>query len=141
MLSLFVNVWLYCPPSLVPNNSAFMSIMAAKLPTEASRIIDESNASIERVIHEIRKSQAEKEKTREARQKLKDEREDIGHKSEKEPEILRKVPRRNKNKPKVRQSPETKEIIEVGDIVKLNGEGTPGKVISIEGKQIGRAHV
>lgn len=48
---------------------------------------------------------------------------------------MRKVPRRNKNKPKVRQSPETKEVIEVGDIVKLNGEGTPGKVISIEGKQ------
>lgn len=114
---------------------ASRKLIISEAKAEASRIIDESNASIERVIHEIRKSQAEKEKTREARQKLKDEREDIGHKSEKEPEILRKVPRRNKNKPKVRQSPETKEVIEVGDIVKLNGEGTPGKVISIEGKQ------
>lgn len=100
---------------------------------EAKRIISESNATIERTIHEIRRSQADKEKTRQARQQLADKKESIAGEHVKTPEALRKAPKR-KRQPKA-LAPESRPApIEAGDIVKLDGEGTPGKVIEVQGE-------
>lgn len=100
---------------------------------EAKRIISESNATIERTIHEIRRVQADKEKTREVRRQLAEKKESIGEERIKAPEALRKAPKR-KRQPKA-LAPENKPApIEAEDIVKLDGEGTPGKVIEIQGE-------
>lgn len=100
---------------------------------EAKRIISESNATIERTIHEIRRSQADKEKTRQARQQLAEKKESIAGEHVKTPEALRKAPKR-KRQPKA-LAPESRPApIEAGDIVKLDGEGTPGKVIEVQGE-------
>lgn len=99
---------------------------------EAKRIISESNATIERTIHEIRRSQADKEKTRQARQELAEKKESIGKEHIKAPEALRKAPKR-KRLPKALSQETSSAPIEAGDIVKLDGEGTPGKVIEVQG--------
>ena len=44
---------------------------------EARRILDSSNASIERTIHEIKQAQAEKERTLEARRRLQEEKKQL----------------------------------------------------------------
>lgn len=100
---------------------------------EAKRIISESNATIERTIHEIRRTQADKEKTRQARQQLAEKKESISSAHIKAPEALRKAPKRQRQ-PKA-LAPESRPApIEAGDIVKLDGEGTPGKVIEVQGE-------
>lgn len=101
---------------------------------EAIKIVENSNAVVERTIHDIRKAQADKAKTLEARRKLQEEshkltsRQSVGA----EPELLKKAP-----KPK-RVKQETKPIherpISVGDNVKLDGQGTVGRVMSTDGK-------
>ncbi len=101
---------------------------------EAERILSSSNASIERTIREIRTSQADKQKTIEARKKLEEVKRDIGGKSDSESHpLLKKAPKRKKQKP-ANQSHTASRPLEVGDIVKLDGEGTPGKVLEINGK-------
>lgn len=103
---------------------------------EAMRIIDESNASVERTIHEIRKAQAEKEQTRFIRRKLSEEKESISQREDKRSEILSRAPTARKRKKQPFDSSLAIDIpIKVGDIVKLNGEGTPGKVLAVDGKQ------
>lgn len=102
---------------------------------QARKIIDEGNAGIERTIREIRTAQADKERTQAARQRLREERSllDNAFDDSDAPQELKKAPKpKKKNAPhaQVRQSPE----IEVGSAVKLDGEGTAGRVVSIEGK-------
>lgn len=98
---------------------------------EARKIIDGTNAAIERTIHEIRKVQADKEQTRELRLKLKAEQ--TRH-QEAEPEhpLLKKAPK--SKKPKAEPQPAARRPIEVGDYVKLEGQNVPGQVLAIEGK-------
>ncbi len=100
---------------------------------EAQKLLDESNATIERTISDIRKAQADKELTLKARKRLEEERRSLRAASndDKEPEVLRKAP---KNKKKQEGRIVVKNKIEVGDVVKLDGEGTPGKVIEVSGK-------
>lgn len=110
-------------------------VIISEARDEAKRIISESNATIERTIHEIRKSQAEREKTLEARKRLDEERKKMGGEKISDPEMLRKAPRKKKqavDSAKL-ESAESVEI-KVGAIVKLDGEGTPGKVIELQGK-------
>ncbi len=98
---------------------------------EAERIISSSNAAVERTIHDIKKAQAEKERTAEARKRLDDEKKAIAGASDEHP-LLGKAPRLKKRKQTV-QPTEDRPVIP-GDIVRLDGEGIPGKVLSIEGK-------
>ena len=97
---------------------------------EAKRILESSNASIERAIHEIKVAQADKERTLEARKKLQDEKNAILEGRHKENALLRKAPKRT-SKP---ASAQVAEAIGVGDNVRLDGQGTVGKVLEIEGK-------
>lgn len=98
---------------------------------EAERILSSSNAAIERTIHDIKKAQAEKERTAEARKRLEEEKAAM-EKSSGEHPLLAKAPRSKKRKAPVQPSDSCP--IAVGDTVKLDGEGTPGKVLEIEGK-------
>ena len=105
----------------------------AEAKEEAKRILEGSNAAIERTIHEIRTIQAEKEQTRAARERLAAERRNL----EKQPTadthpLLAKAPKPKKE----RQPKERTELRPIcpGDIVKLDGQGEPGKVLEISGK-------
>lgn len=106
---------------------------------EALRIIDGSNAAIERTIREIRTSQAEREKTLEARRRLAEERQRIaGDDGKASHELIEKAERRKRCKASVKTAivpkvPQVREI-KVGDTVLLDGSMTPGKVTEISGK-------
>lgn len=101
---------------------------------EAKRILDGSNALIERTIHDIRKSQAEKERTMEARRKLKEDKERLnGEYTADEPSLLKKAPKPKKKKNPA-PNPADERPIAVGDTVKLDGQGVPGRVIELSGK-------
>ncbi|MDE5786036.1 MAG: Smr/MutS family protein [Duncaniella sp.] len=103
---------------------------------EARRIIDGSNAAVERTISDIRKAQAEKEETQEARRRLRDERKGIDA-TDTETDasahpLLRKAPKRKKQRQPI---PEVKPVeITVGSNVKLEGQTTVGTVTAISGK-------
>ena len=100
---------------------------------EAKEILAQSNAAIERTIHEIRRAQAEKTATIEARKALEQEKSNlIKEKKSDEHPLLKKVP----NKKKKEATTSVKSIpveIKVGDNVKLDGEGTVGTVVEING--------
>lgn len=98
---------------------------------EARRIVEGSNAAIERTIHEIRKAQADKDETRRLRMDLKAEQARL-QTAESDHPLLSKAPKAKKVKqPKV---PEAMRPIAVGDFVKLEGQDTPGEVLDIQGR-------
>lgn len=99
---------------------------------EARKIVEGSNAAIERTIHEIRKVQADKEQTRKLRLDLRAEQART-QTAEPEHPLLRKAPKQ-KNKPTSERPHADKRPIEVGDYVKLDGQETPGQVLEIKGK-------
>lgn len=100
---------------------------------EAERIISSSNASVERTIREIRTAQAEKQKTLEARRKLSEAKESISATTIEVHPLLKKAPKKKKVK-KPAEPRVSHPQVKVGDAVKLDGEGTVGKVLEIDGK-------
>lgn len=100
---------------------------------EARRILEGSNAAIERTIHDIRRSQAEREATLEARRRLADERKALESSPAEHPMLKGKGGRKKKTAPVT--SPKTTEQISVGQNVLLDGAGTPGTVEEIRGKE------
>lgn len=105
---------------------------------EARRILEGSNAAIERTISDIRSAQADKERTREARMRLARERAELEkqHGTDKtDNKLLDKAPKQRKNNKAAAQSPaKTKTQLAVGDTVKLDGAGSPGRILEISGK-------
>lgn len=102
---------------------------------EARRIVEGTNAAIERTIADIRRHQAEKEQTRADRQKLKETLDGFTSDDIAEDAHLRRAPRSKKKKqePKIKTGTDISDKSpEVGDNVRLDGEGTVGKVLSIE---------
>ena len=106
----------------------------AEAKEEARKILDGSNAAIERTIHEIKRAQAEKESTLEARRRLREEKEGLLHTGGKENALLKKAPKRRKESGKTRQAADN-EPVRVDDNVRLDGQGTVGKVLAINGKK------
>lgn len=100
---------------------------------EAKRILDSSNASIERTIHDIKRTHADKEKTLEARRRLQQEKERIARDDNNDHPLLRKAPK-TKKKENTHNSEPAKAIFVAGDNVKLDGQGSVGKIIEISGK-------
>ncbi|MDE6006882.1 MAG: Smr/MutS family protein [Muribaculaceae bacterium] len=106
---------------------------------EAKEILSEANARIERTILEIRRAQAEKEKTKQLRKELKDYEESANETSvEKNPSVpkikeLKHKSRKAKNiaKKEDDKKPQPKKEIVPGDYVRLDGGSTPGKVLSV----------
>ncbi|WP_321332553.1 Smr/MutS family protein [uncultured Bacteroides sp.] len=118
---------------------------------EAEHLLQESNAKIENTIRTIKEAQADKEKTRQARQELTDFKESVEKLTVKEKEdrvaqqmekLLRKqerkaLPRPVKAGEKREQTPPVKPktvAIEVGSYVKMKGQTTIGQVLEVNGK-------
>lgn len=108
---------------------------------EAKDILESVNARIERTILEIRKAEAEKNKTKELRRQFEDfkkniindpnDKNDVGI-----PEAL--APLKHKSRtPKPASNPKIAEskTLAAGDYVKLDGGNTTGKILSINGKK------
>lgn len=107
---------------------------------EAKEIVDGANARVERTILEIRKAQADKEKTKKIRSELnKFSDENISEEEKYDIKEIKRLKHRSKKskQTKIESKPvnvKQKEI-QVGDYVSLEDGNTPGKVISISGKK------
>ena len=119
-----------------------------KAKEEVEQLMQEANARIENTIRSIKEAQAEKEKTRQARQELTDFRESMEALANKELEekIARKMEKlkekqnRKKEKKQVSESqtpsPHPPKItpITIGEHVKIKGQSAIGEVLEINGK-------
>jgi DNA mismatch repair protein MutS2 len=117
---------------------------------EAQEILAGANRVIENTIRTIKETQAEKEKTREARKSLETFREQAESQSSKEEEqILRKIAKLKEQEQKRNEQkhadtekyasaaePPLDTTIRKGDTVRLNGQDTGGEVVEVNGKQI-----
>lgn len=117
---------------------------------EAEKVLRESNAKIENTIRTIKEAQADKEKTRNARQELTDFKsslEELDSKAvdeniEKKMQRLREKQQRKENNKKNKQNKETEQKvikpkvrpIEVGSTVRIKGQTTVGKVLEMGAK-------
>lgn len=109
--------------------------------TEAKKILDSSNAVIERTIADIKEANAERERTLEARRKLKEQRVELereGNRYKDSNSLLAKVPKKKKSKNaglSERQSTGVpKREFSVGANVRLDGGSTVGTILELSGK-------
>lgn len=108
---------------------------------EAKEILAETNARIERTILEIRKAQADKEKTKRLRKELKD----FAEASESDaiddsPRQIKELKHKSRKSLKAVTAPVKPDVVEsktikAGDFVKLDGGSTVGEVLSVSGKK------
>ncbi|MBR6142354.1 MAG: Smr/MutS family protein, partial [Bacteroidaceae bacterium] len=127
---------------------------------EADKIIAAANAQIENTIREIKEAQADKERTRSARQQLQTFREEVGQMSQEELDAYvekkrkqieerrkrhaeRQAEKKLKNK-KMKELGNNQSLISnplipnpltVGDTVRIKGQTSVGTITAIEGKQ------
>lgn len=107
---------------------------------EAQRLLSDANAKIENTIREIKEAQAEKEKTKDIRKGLaafKERIESADHAID--DKIARKIQKlqdkEKRKKDRTKPAKEyKKEIIEVGDNVRMKGQTSAGEVLDIQGK-------
>lgn len=108
---------------------------------EAQRILSEANAKIENTIREIKEAQAEKEQTKLARKALEEFKSSVMATEEENDKIARKMARLQERKErKKKNTPVTRpvfnrDVIEVGDNVRLKGQTSAGTVMELQGKQ------
>ena len=110
---------------------------------EASRILSDANARIENTIREIKEAQAEKERTKQARQELQSFKDSVSDAQEEDDKLARKMAKlkeraeRKKQKQKVSAQPVfNRDVIEVGDAVRLKGQTSVGTVMELQEKQV-----
>ena len=106
---------------------------------EASDILSSANSAIERTIHDIKKANAERERTKDLRRQLDDFRhklqtEEFGESDEKL-QKLQSRQRRKHEKQKQKAEPKPADAIKVGDTVTIDGSNSVGEVLEVEGKQ------
>ena len=99
---------------------------------EARKILDRSNAAVEKTISDIRRAQADREKTLEARKELAQlkqrmQQDDV---SDSHPLLQKK---HKKQKRDNKQQPKKQAELKVGDNVLLDGSGTVGSILEING--------
>lgn len=107
----------------------------AEARAEAKRIIDGTNSEIERAIREIRESQADRERTLAARRSLEEERrrlESTDADKASHPSLPKRHAKKQRQQPAAPAAAQRE--LTVGDAVKLDGEGTPGRILEISGK-------
>lgn len=110
---------------------------------EARDIVEGLNAKIERTILDIRNAQAEKEKTKALRSELKEYINDTldskGNDLDKIPERLKPLKHKSRNKKlsvvEQEAKPQAKKELTAGDFVVMEGNNTPGEILSIKGKK------
>ncbi|MFY9596918.1 MAG: endonuclease MutS2 [Dysgonamonadaceae bacterium] len=96
---------------------------------QAEQLLTESNARIEKVIREIRQSQAEKERTKQVRRSLNEFRERVERKEDETNE------RSKFRSPRKKKKPQEKVTLLPGDAVRLKGQTVAGKILEIQGKK------
>lgn len=96
---------------------------------QAEQLLAESNARIEKVIREIRQSQAEKERTKQVRRSLNEFRERVERKEDETNE------RSKFRSPRKKKKPQEKVTLLPGDAVRLKGQTVAGKILEIQGKK------
>ncbi len=103
---------------------------------EAQRILEGSNAAIERTIHDIKAANAERDRTLEARRALQNQKKELlAETSEADAHpLLRRAPKKRKNKTSGTTAKKPEVVLQPGDNVKLDGQGVPGKILEISGK-------
>lgn len=109
---------------------------------EAARLLSDANARIENTIREIKEAQAEKEQTKLVRKTLEAFKSTISEASEEDEKIARKMEKLKERAQRKKQKQKTegpnifnKEVIEVGDNVRLKGQVSAGTVMELQGKQ------
>lgn len=101
---------------------------------EAKEILAKSNSTIERTIHDIKRVQAEKERTKEIRRQLDEFKTRIMQDNEDET-VIQSIPIKSKNKKLRSDKSNEKEIVfSVNDYVTMEGNTTVGQILSLEGK-------
>ncbi len=111
-------------------NSQKKEIIAnAKL--QAQQLLAESNAKIEQTIREIRENQANKERTKQARQSLTEFKEKVN---------ITPLPKEKKSPQKPNRKPAKPQITEpekmvAGDAVRLQGQTSVGEILELSGKK------
>ena len=110
---------------------------------DAAQLLAEANARIENTIREIKEAQAEKEKTRIARQKFeqfKTELEETPTVDDKISKKLKQINDRKKRKQQKREEsnlqPTVHTVLMKGDSVRLKGQNSVGEVLSVNGNEI-----
>jgi len=108
------------------------SDILSRAKTEAVEIIESSNKLIENTIRKIRESQAEKEKTKKLRKKLKKDAEEI----RKNIKTENGQKENSKVKDKFLVSEEKEDSISKGDFVKIIDQDVIGEIINIKGEDV-----
>lgn len=105
---------------------------------DAERILSEANAKIENTIRTIRESQAEKEKTKQARQQLHEFRNSLDNEKDsgddKIAKKIQKLKEKELNKKSKDKTPKEQKVetISIGDNVRIKGQTSTGEVIDIQ---------
>ncbi len=111
---------------------------------EAKEILAGANARIERTVHEIRKAEAERERTLKVRRELEEYKRSLAEEEkeddEKLPEVLKPLRHKSRKNEAARKEKKVsleakKSVLSVGDYVKMSGGGIVGKILSISGKK------
>lgn len=105
-----------------------------KARDEASLLLQQANARIEKTIRDIKEAQAEKEATR----KIREEHERFKEKRLQEPkpkEQQRSTEKERQNEPAASPT-QGQEMLVPGDYVRLKGQQTVGEVIAVNGRQV-----
>ncbi len=114
---------------------------------DAAQILAEANARIENTIREIKEAQAEKEKTRAARQKFEQFKAGLNEEPETDANDLvsrkfKQIAERKKRKQQRKKAeenqtqPATTSPIVVGDAVRLKGQSSVGEVLAVNGNDV-----
>ena len=108
---------------------------------EAKEILQGANTQIERSIHEIRKSQADKERSKIIRKELEDYKKSLENESKEDvPEALKPLKHKSRKKlneksNRSREEDKQTSTFEPGDYVKMENGSSVGTIISIDGKR------
>ena len=101
----------------------------AKAKKEATQLLDNSNAQIERTIREIKESQADKERTKQVRKSL-----DKFKNKVEEKEIKSSQRKKRRTKKRIQLASENSPL-KVGDTVRMQGQQSGGEILEINGNK------
>ena len=114
----------------------------AKAKAEAQQLLDSSNAKIERTIRDIKEAQAERERTKQVREKLTRFKDhvDTFHKTDEERQKKSSQSSQNEN---IITSPfkedkrgaSSSSSLAVGSYVKMKGQNSPGRILKLNGRE------
>ena len=126
----------------------FRKELMAKSKDDAKRLLSDSNKLIENTIRQIRESQAEKEKTKQARQQFDDARKAMEQTCDDEERILQKIKKLKERENRVKTSKSKQnaqlkaaDVVEerqrdftIGMPVRIEGQTTVGEIMELNGK-------